>query len=96
MTVAVTSATGLQITAKDAFFLTGTHVIFLWANPLAQTRNYYKGPYNHTTDMDFGTSLPLTISAVAVIGQRWHYAYRAFDAANRVSTMTHKYVDCLT
>jgi hypothetical protein len=95
-TASATSASGFQITAKDANLVAGDHIIFSWNNPLTQAVNFYKGPYAHLTDWDGSTTLPLTLTATAAIGNRFHYAWRAFDANNRVSAMMHKYVDCTT
>jgi hypothetical protein len=94
-TVTAASATGLQITAKDANFVTTDHVLIHWTDAMSQGRNFWKGPYANKTDFDGSTSIPFTLDASVAIGDRYHFRWIAFNATtNRVSAVAYGHVDC--
>jgi len=78
---------GVQITAWVPTLLAADWVgILNCAAPVAQSRNFFKGPFTWHDMIGGDTALPYTIIAPALvaIGQRWFFQFRAFVSDGRV------------
>lgn len=98
-TLAGDTTNGIQLTAYSPLLLTADRILILQcAATVAQSRNFYNGPFSMSTYQPGDVVLPYTIIAPAnvAIGERWFFQIRAFVSDGRTGPPAIYRVDITT